>query len=182
VAEHVGVDVNVRYTGEDLLRLQGDFELVRGELVEMVPPGFEHGGIALNVASVLRDFVRARQLGAVVVESGFYLERNPDTVSGPDVAFYPPDRIPSDRRKFADSPPLLAVEIVSPEDSSGEMEARVRDFLGAGVAEVWVVYPRTRTVHRFRAGWAEVLTSRDSVRSVTGLTGFECPVAEFFAD
>lgn len=172
----------MRYTGEDLLRMGGDFELVRGELVEMVPPGFEHGGIALSIGSVLREFVRARKLGAVVVESGFYLERDPDTVRGPDVAFFPSDRIPADRRKFADCPPVLAVEVVSPEDSSAEMEARVRDFLRAGVGEVWVVYPRTRTVHRFREEWAEVLSAEGTMREVAGLTGFEAAVAEFFAE
>ena len=176
------MDVNVRYTGEDLLKMGGDFELVRGELVEMVPPGFEHGGIAVNVAAILREFVRARRLGTVVVESGFYLERDPDTVRGPDVAYYSHDRVPANRRKFADSPPILAVEIVSPEDTSHEMEARVRDFLGAGVGEVWVVYPRTHTVHRFRQGWAEVLTFEQTLREVAGLEGFESAVAEFFAE
>lgn len=174
--------VNVRYTGEELRRLQGDFELVRGELVDVVPPGFEHGGIAVNIASLLREFVRARQLGTVVVESGFYLERGPDTVRGPDVAFYPTARIPADRRKFADCPPALAVEVISPEDTSAEMEARVREFLTAGVDEIWVVYPRTRTVHRFRPSWAEVLTAESRVTGVAGLEGFETPVEEFFAD
>lgn len=174
------MSLQVRYTGEDLLKMAGDYELVRGELVEMVRPGAEHGYITLNVGAILRAHVKAQRLGVVVTESGFYLERDPDTVRGPDVAYYSRERIPADRTKFFEVSPDLAVEVVSPNDTSAELEARVREFLAGGVGEVWVLYPRTQTLHRYRLDWAEVLTLTGSIQSVPALPGFQCEVREFF--
>ena len=174
--------LQVQFTGEDLLRMEGDYELVRGELVEMTRPGAEHGMITMNVGSVVRAYTKSSKSGIVVTESGFYLARNPDTVRGPDVAYYSNQRIPSDRNKYFLQPPELAAEVVSPNDTSSEVEARVRDFLQAGVEEVWVLYPRTRTVHRYRQGWAEVLTQDQEIVGVPFLPGFTCALSEFFED
>ncbi|MCW5872797.1 MAG: Uma2 family endonuclease [Candidatus Eremiobacteraeota bacterium] len=167
-------------SGEDLLQIEGDYELERGELVEMVRPGFEHGRIVTNVGATLRSHVKPNQLGQVVTETGFYLERDPDTVRGPDVAFFSRSRVPADPSKFAESPPDLAVEVVSPHDRSDALEERVRRFLEAGVNECWVLYPRTHTMHRFRLDWSEVLSRGQRVHSVPCLPGFECLLAEFF--
>ncbi len=160
--------------------MEGRFELERGELVEMVRPGFEHGRIAVNVAATLRAYVKPAQLGQVVVETGFYLERNPDTVRGPDVAYFPVEKLPTDPTRFAEEAPDLAVEVVSPNDRSDALEERVRQFLGAGVTEVWVLYPRTRTLHRFRSDWAEVLSAGQRIEQVPCLPGFACGLDDFF--
>jgi len=174
------MSLEVRYTGEDLARMRGHFELVRGELVAMVPPGYEHGRIAVKVAVRLEAHVSATRAGDVVVESGFYLERDPDTVRGPDVAFYSAGKAPTDPTRFATVPPDLAVEIVSPTDSSEELETRVRAFLAAGVGEVWVLYPSARTLHRYRPEFAEVLTLVDTLVNVPSLPGFSCRVRDLF--
>ena len=71
-----------------------EYELVKGELVEMAPPGGIHGGIAANLVAVLHPYVRQNNLGRVMVEAGFYLERDPDTVRGPDVSFIRAERVP----------------------------------------------------------------------------------------
>lgn len=57
-------------------------ELVRGEIVTMPPPGFVHGVVQLNVASLVRAHVRNHKLGRVTVESGVITEQGPDTVRG----------------------------------------------------------------------------------------------------
>jgi Uma2 family endonuclease len=41
-------------------------------------------------------------------------------------------------------PPLLCIEILSPEDRLGRVEARIRDFLAFGVPAVWVIDPMQR--------------------------------------
>lgn len=130
------------------------YELVKGKVVEMTPPGGVRGGIAVNIAIPLGTFVRSHDLGRVVVESGFHLERQPDTVRGPDVSFIRKERIPERGlpRAFFAGAPDLAVEIVSPSDSAAGLEAKVRDYLRAGSLRVWAVYPDSKGVAVHRPG------------------------------
>ena len=83
-------------TAEELLRSNLQHcELLEGELVMMSPAGFDHGGIAGNIALLLGAFVKPQSLGAVVTaEPGFQIAHDPDTVRVPDVAFVRADRIP----------------------------------------------------------------------------------------
>jgi Uma2 family endonuclease len=38
-------------------------------------------------------------------------------------------------------PPLVCIEILSPEDRFGRIEERIADYLNLGVREVWVIDP-----------------------------------------
>src|SRR6266478_2095665 len=65
------------------------FELVRGEVIELPQPMKPHGAVCGNVAFVLGRYVRQRQKGYVTGnDTGVILERDPDTVRGPDVALF----------------------------------------------------------------------------------------------
>jgi Uma2 family endonuclease len=179
--------VRTLLTGEDLLELQkqGRFELVRGELVELTPPGFEHGEVAGNVYYALKSHARARNLGKVVVESGFYLQRGPDTVRGPDVSFYAWDRIPDreQRQGYAPRPPNLVVEVVSPQDTAQDLEIRIQEFLGAGVERIWVLFPASRTLRDVTSdGTSRVLQEDDTLTGEPQLPGFSARVRQFFED
>ena len=113
-------------TGDDLLRMPEEgkrFELVRGEMVEMAPPGIEHGKRSGRIFRLLDEFVEEQDLGTVTVESGFYLERSPDTVRGPDVAFISKERLDPNAEVtgFGEIVPDLAVEVISPNDTYAEV-------------------------------------------------------------
>src|SRR5580704_4314992 len=70
-------------------------ELVRGRIVEMPNPTPSHGYVCANISAALREFERSQQLGRVVSNgSGVKTEEGPDTVRGPDVAFYSFKRVP----------------------------------------------------------------------------------------
>ena len=43
------------------------------------------------------------------------------------------------------APPLLVVEILSPDDTYSETEDRSRDYINMGVETVWLIDPKTRT-------------------------------------
>ncbi len=43
------------------------------------------------------------------------------------------------------APPLLIVEILSPDDTYSETEDRSRDYMNMGVETVWLIDPKTRT-------------------------------------
>ena len=49
--------------------------------------------------------------------------------------------------EIARVPPLLCIEVLSPEDTMTRTLVRVRDFLAMGVPEVWIVDPELRTIH-----------------------------------
>ncbi len=174
-------------TADDLMRLNGEGvrgELVRGVLHETMATGHRHGKITVKLAAALLDFVEPRGLGTVVAsDAGFRLERDPDTVREPDVAFTSVQKIPlaSEIDGYAEAVPDLVVEIVSPTQSRGWARDRARMWLRHGVSLVWVVYPDTRTVDVHRPGEA-VATCRegDSLDGLDVLPGFACAVSTVF--
>jgi Uma2 family endonuclease len=171
------------YTAEDVVALPGRWELVRGEVREMSPPGGEHGVVGADFAFLLTGHVKQHRLGRVfAAETGFLVARNPDTIRGADIAFVAaarvPDPIPSGWMTVV---PDLAVEIVSPGDRAAEIAEKVNDWLGGGVRLVWVVYTRQRTVHGFRAGGDRlVLTAADVLDGEDVVPGFSVTVRDIF--
>src|SRR5207249_3210009 len=65
------------------------FELDRGEVVEMSRPGERHGFVCLNVGRLLGNYTYQRRQGyACSNDTGLILQRDPDTVRGPDLVLY----------------------------------------------------------------------------------------------
>jgi Uma2 family endonuclease len=156
------------------------YELDEGELATMTEPMPRHDLVRDNIARVLWDVVRPRQLGRVFPETGYQLSS--ETVRTPDVSFVPTDRmrdIDLDRR--IQGAPALAVEVVSPTDLAQNLARKVEQYLAAGAHEVWVVYPLLREVHVFRGGGvASVLGPDDVLETPELLPRFSVPVAQFF--
>ena len=155
-------------TADELLRMPDNgfrYELVQGALRRMSPAGFRHGRLIMNIAASLDHHVRAHMLGVVcAAETGFLLATNPDTVRAADVAFIRRDRLDPavEPEGYWPGAPDLVVDVVSPNDLSTEVDAKVTDWLDAGARMVVVVNPRMRsvTVYRSRAQIA-VLREQD---------------------
>jgi Uma2 family endonuclease len=128
----------------------GRCELVRGRLM-MTPAGFRHGRVAASLTAALEAFVSQGVLGVVTAtETGFLIEREPDTVRAPDVAFLRSQRLPAEEPVgFFPGAPDLAVEVLSPDDRASEVNAKVAQWLEAGCDAVWVVDPQNQTVTIF---------------------------------
>jgi Uma2 family endonuclease len=171
-------------TAEELLKANLQHcELLEGGLVMMSPAGFDHGGIAGNIALALGAFVKPRSLGVVVTaEPGFQIAHDPDTVRVPDVAFVRADRIPSCGVKgFFQGAPDLAVEVVSPSDRPSEVVAKSREWLKAGCRTVWVVDPETHSVAVYAGDKVIVLSESEMLTDGEVLPGFSVSVADIFA-
>mgnify|MGYP002780266131 CR=1 FL=1 len=159
-------------------------ELVRGRLMVREPAGYEHGRVAAAMLVRIASHVQAHALGTVLAaETGFTLERGPDTVRAPDVAFIRTARAPSrGTRGFPEMAPDLAVEVRSPGDRNAEVADKVTDWLAAGTALVWVVNPAARTVVVHEPGAAaRTLTAHDTLDGGEVLPGFAARVDELFA-
>ena len=174
-------------TADDLLRLHSEGvrgELIRGALYKTVAAGFEHGGIAINFGGIIRNFVRPARLGWVVgSDSGIRLERDPDTVREPDLAFISAERLPLDTRVrgYSEVVPDLVVEIISPSDRLIAVNDKAQMWLRYGVRLVLLVDPDARTVTILPDdGPAQTLTEDDTLTLDSVLPGFTCPVRDIF--
>lgn len=162
----------------------GRCELVRGELIMMSPAGGERGRIIGLLTIELGAVIRARDLGVVYgAETGFYIERNPDTVRAPDIAFVRKGRVAeADVKGFIPIAPDLAVEVLSPNDRAGDVIDKVHQWLDAGCQAVWVIDPRSRTVTTYGPGGAaQTLRGSDRLTGGDVVPGFEAVAADLFA-
>jgi Uma2 family endonuclease len=161
----------------------GHFELERGEIVELSRPGERHGFVCLNVGSILGNFAFQRRKGyACGNDTGLILDRNPDTVRGPDLVFYDQARRYEDLNSgYSDQPPTLAVEVLSPNDRWGKVTRRITQFLARGIAVIWLVDPEGRSVTVYRSNQLpQVFEGDDELLGDPELPGFRCRVADFF--
>ena len=150
----------------------------------MSPAGFEHGRIAGEIHSRLGAFVKSRGLGLVLsADTGYYIQRDPDTVRAPDVGFVRAERVPrTPTAGFFQGAPDLAVEVLSPGDRASEVLAKIQDWLDAGCKAVWVVDPAKQTVAVYRPDGAVVrLAPADDLAAEDILPGFHLRVEEIFA-
>ncbi len=175
-------------TADDLLAMPEDgkkYELVRGELIEMPPPGIMHGIVTDRIGRRIGDFAERLGLGITSGDVGIYVEQDPDTVRAPDYVFISRDRLrePLPSSGYARGLiPDLVVEVISPGYSVSAAETRARMWLAAGArlvvvayidAQEIVAYSDDGTVRRFGVG--------DTLTCDPVLPGFACPVAEVFA-
>ena len=172
-------------TAEELLQMEDStrYELVKGELVYMSPAGMKHGNITGDLASRMIVHAQTNLCGEVFVKSGYILEREPDTVRGPDISFVSKARIPKEGIPdgFFEMAPDVAVEIVSPSDRYQDIEEKVHEYLNAGSKMVWVVSPKQRTVTVYRSLTdVKVLTEKEELTGDDVISGFRCAVREIF--
>ena len=173
-------------TADDLLRFREPgktAELVRGVLIVREPPGTGHGVLAARLLYRVAEFVVRHDLGEVIAQdTGFKIERDPDTVRAPDAAFVARDRLGwiSDEG-YAELAPDWVAEILSPSDRPGEVLEKVGQWLNAGVRLVWVLDPVRRHTRIYRAdGTASIVGPDEELDGEDVIPGFRCPLADLW--
>lgn len=174
-------------TAEEYGRLPDDgrrTELVRGRVVEMNRPFSSHGFLLSRLTALLWNFVDQGELGRVVSgNAGVITQRDPDSVRGPDVAFYSYQRIPRGARPegYWTPAPELVIEIRSSSDRWKDVHQKVGEYLSADVLVVAVLDPETRRVHLFSADRETVILDASDVLTFPDiLPGFEVVVGRLF--
>jgi Uma2 family endonuclease len=175
-------------TAEEFAALPRDgvrLELVRGELIAMPPAFADHGDVTGSLLAHLGYFVKTHHLGKIYgAETGFLLERQPDTVRAPDIAFIRAERVTPAASAPQWNPivPDLVVEVASWGDRASEIAEKVRIWLEHGVRLVWVVFPPRQSVEISRAdGSTDTLMSADTLSGEEVVPGFTLLVSEIFA-
>ncbi len=122
-----------------------DFEMLDGEVVEMATPSFAHNEIMIRCGSFLSALCKNRFPNLRVSgHTSFALSER--TVQAPDVVLLDQQSLETAEsyRGALRCAPDLAIEIISPHETSAHVDDKVGNYLEAGTKTVWVLWPRRR--------------------------------------
>ncbi len=138
---------------EDYLKMSFpdlDREYRDGETVERTMPDYPHGKAQ---GTVVAYFVGLRKELPVFPCVETRMRLSTTRVLIPDVAVFwaqePGSRIP-------DQPPLIVIEILSPDDRMQEVRAKLEEYRAWGVPHVWLADPHLRRLYVCDEGLREV--------------------------
>jgi Uma2 family endonuclease len=135
-------------TIEEYLRTayEPDCDFVDGHLEERNVGERDHSVLQAALAAW---FFNHRKEWKIVVMAEQRTRVSDSRVRLPDVCLVLED---APRERVTVTPPLLAIEILSPEDRIGRVIKRLDDFLKMGVANVWVIDPDERSAFVYTSG------------------------------
>jgi Uma2 family endonuclease len=126
-----------------------DREYVDGEIRERNVGKYEHARVQALLA---RWFGNHEHEWGVQVVTEQRVRVSATRIRIPDVALLPLNAQPD----VIVEPPLLVIEILSPDDSYSDTQERAQDYRTMGVETVWIIDPKTRTGRMCRgAEWVE---------------------------
>lgn len=147
-----------------------DREYVDGRIVERNVGEVDHSDLQTAIAHYLRTHYKKRVWAGVEVR----VQVKKTRFRIPDVTVVAGAK-PTER--IIRKPPIVAVEVLSPDDRAGDLEEKINDYLVFGVPCVWVINPETRRAYvHTSAGSHE---ARDGVLRAEN-TGIEVPLSEIF--
>ena len=169
-------------TDDQLLRLCSLNDALRIELnakgeLEILPPANPHTSIQnADLTSGLVVWARADGTGlGFDATAGFTLPNG--AVRSPDASWIRKERwaelSEEEKRKFARIVPDFAVELRSPSDRLGYVQAKMQEYMDNGVRLGWLIDPFQRRVHVYRPGAAvKVLEGPETLSGDPELPGF----------
>ena len=146
-----------------------DREYIDGELRERNVGKWEHARIQALLAVW---FGKHESVWQIMASTECRVRVAATRVRIPDVTLVRPGPQPN----VLTEPPLLVVEILSPDDSYSDTQERALDYLRMGVETIWIIDPRTRSAR---------ICSENNWQSVSRLevagTPIHIEIAELFA-
>jgi Uma2 family endonuclease len=146
-----------------------DCEYVGGQIEERGLGEFEHSFLQLFLGSI---FVAHRAEWGVIAVSEQRIQTQSDHFRVPDLTIL---RVGAPRERILTHPPLLVVEIQSPEDTLRRSAAKAAEYLAFGIEYVWVIDPHARVAYRGAPNGLELARSGE-------LTIPESPIRIVLAD
>jgi len=132
-----------------------DVEYVNGELQERHVGELEH---ARMIMAVLTWFAGRSQEWQIETLPDVRVQVKAERFRVPDVCVCAAS---STDTRIVTTPPLVAIEVLSPEDRIANYHERIADYLKMGVRGVWVIDPETRKGWDCSSGnWIETAVFR----------------------
>jgi Uma2 family endonuclease len=150
-----------------------DRELVDGQIVERNSGEIEHS-IIQRYLTVLFAIRRAEWRVEVFPE--LRTQTNATNFRVPDRLVV---RADEKIKRYVTSPPLIAIEILSPEDTLGKIQKKAAEYRLFGVENIWIVDPESRIVRRYAGTGLEEVQSAEL--TVPG-TPIRVVLSEMFAE
>lgn len=149
---------------------------LNGELIVMPPTGGETGKRNAKITARFVVWNEQTQLGEVFDSSTCFKLPNGSDRS-PDVSWIENSRWNAlsleQREKFPTIAPDFVLELMSPSDSLSATQAKMQEYMNAGVKLGWLIDRKTRRVEIYRLGQPkEVLESPTSLSGEDVLVGF----------
>lgn len=163
-------------------------ELIYGELREerVTTRNPRHAGCVTKLAAALENWSVASGIPNVYIGTGDVRCRLPDveqSLVGIDVAVFIGAKAirQVSEESFLNVAPVVAVEVLSSTDTHESVREKIRLYLAAGVAQVWIADPDFHVISVYRSDRQP--HSRNSDEVISGepeLPGFSVPVASLF--
>ncbi|WP_017328368.1 Uma2 family endonuclease [Synechococcus sp. PCC 7336] len=164
-----------------------NFEMsAKGELIVVAPVGGESGRCEIQLLYQLEGWNEAHRLGiAFSSQTCFKLPNGAKRM--PDAAWVRRDRwqalSPAERQGFVPFAPDFAAEIRSPADPLPPLQAKLREYLDAGVRLAWLIDPQRRVVEIYRPEReVEVLQAPTELSGEAVLPDFICKLSSIWTD
>lgn len=137
------------------------YELLDGIAVPKMAPKYFHVRSARRILNILEAWATDR--GRAEMEWAFDL--NEDFTPVPDLIYVSFERLPAswNENTACPVPPELAVEIISPGQTFGQMTLKASNYLNGGVLRVWVVDPAAKSITVFYPDRAHITYVGDGV-------------------
>ncbi len=172
------------WTDEELMRIkhEGKVELVDGEVKLMTPAGMEQGWINARLTAKLGSYILRHKLGFFFdAQTGF---RPRENMRAPDFSFVSRERFPDGKlpKGFGHIPPDFVVEVLAPNETFGDYEDKIAEYLSWRVKLIWLVDPNTETVMVVKGnGERRVMKGNDVLTGEDVVPGFKIRVKTIFA-
>lgn len=157
-------------------------EYIGGRVIQKMSPNRPHGSLQMHLGSRLLQFAQINQLGIIYSELRCTFWKNSYV---PDLCFIARGRIPRDAKGELVSKirlaPDLAIEILSPGQTVGEVSHKLRLAIKHGLRLGWLIHPRRRQVYIIRPHRkVEVLRVGDSLSGEDVIPGLLLSFSDMF--
>jgi Uma2 family endonuclease len=150
-----------------------DADYVDGEIEERSMGEWDHGDLQGEILTILRGFAKQWHIRAA---PEIRVQVAPTRFRVPDVCVI---SAADPKEQIVQTPPLLCIEIISPEDRYTRSTRKYSEYIDMGVREVWIFDPKARLVSVLHSNGVTTTHKEGSLR-LEG-TPIEISLAEVFA-
>ncbi|HZB88923.1 MAG TPA: Uma2 family endonuclease [Terracidiphilus sp.] len=141
-----------------------DCEYDDGVVVERNLGEFEHSFLQAILATLFTNNMSAWGVFALTEQR---IQIAPTQYRIPDVSVL---RVGSPRESILTHPPLIAIEILSPEDTMRRASFKTGEYLRFGIEHIWVIDPNARVAYRGTDSGLELVPSGELLVPGTPVT------------